>query len=260
MKYLVCHLSVIPCRKEPSDTAEMVTQLLFGETAVLLEKQNQWLHIQTVFDQYDCWVDEKQVLPISLKEWKQIEQHNRFLVGELIQIAQQNNEVLPLTIGAVLPQWNNNILALTPRRKLTYEGNIADTRRPMPEKIPEYAFMFLNAPYLWGGRSPFGIDCSGFSQLVYKLCGINLPRDASQQVLHGSPLNFVEEAQAGDLAFFDNDEGNITHVGIVLDNHKIIHASGKVRIDQLDHFGIFNTEQQKYTHRLRVIKRYFSHK
>ncbi len=256
MKYLVCHLSVIPCRKEPSDTAEMVTQLLFGETAVLLEKQNQWLHIQTTFDQYDCWVDEKQMLPLTQKEFRKIEAGSIFLVNELIHITQHQHDIIPLTVGAVLPNLKNNTFQLA-KSSYIYEGNTVRITSPSPEKIAEYAFMYLNAPYLWGGRTPFGIDCSGFTQIVFKLCGLKIPRDASQQVTLGDPLNFVEEAQTGDLAFFDNAEGRITHVGIVLDNNKIIHASGKVRIDQLDHFGIFNNELQKYTHRLRVIKRYF---
>ena len=114
---------------------------------------------------------------------------------------------------------------------------------------------YLNAPYLWGGRSPFGIDCSGFSQIVFKMLGVKLLRDASQQVSQGRIIDFVEQAQAGDLAFFENKKKRIAHVGIVFPDQKIIHAHGKVRIDNLDHFGIFNEENNKYTHRLRVVKR-----
>jgi cell wall-associated NlpC family hydrolase len=108
---------------------------------------------------------------------------------------------------------------------------------------------------LWGGKSPFGIDCSGFTQVVYKLNGYKLPRDANQQVNLGEPLSFVEEAEAGDLAFFDNEEGRIVHVGILLNNQSIIHASGYVRVDKFDHYGIFNQDTGKYSHTLRVIKR-----
>ena len=108
---------------------------------------------------------------------------------------------------------------------------------------------------MWGGRSFFGIDCSGFTQIAFKLNGFKLPRDASQQALIGTPLSFVEEAQAGDLAFFDNEEGKIIHVGIILEDAKIIHASGKVRVDKLDHYGIFNVDSKRYSHHLRVIKR-----
>jgi cell wall-associated NlpC family hydrolase len=117
------------------------------------------------------------------------------------------------------------------------------------------AYMYLNAPYLWGGKTPFGIDCSGFTQMVYKLNGYHLLRDASQQASQGEALSFIEESEAGDLAFFDNEEGKITHVGIIMDNNYIIHASGKVRIDRLDHLGIYNAESNKHTHKLRVIKK-----
>ena len=119
----------------------------------------------------------------------------------------------------------------------------------------ETAFMYLNAPYLWGGKSPFGIDCSGFTQMVYKLNGYKLLRDASQQSKQGDALSFIEESEPGDLAFFDNDEGNIIHVGIIMEDNYIIHASGKVRIDRLDHLGIYNAEANRHTHKLRVIKK-----
>jgi cell wall-associated NlpC family hydrolase len=115
--------------------------------------------------------------------------------------------------------------------------------------------VYLNAPYLWGGKTPFGIDCSGFTQMVYKLNGYHLKRDASQQATEGEPLSFIEESEPGDLAFFDNEEGKIIHVGIIMDNNYIIHSSGKVRIDRLDHLGIYNAETNRHTHKLRVIKK-----
>lgn len=126
------------------------------------------------------------------------------------------------------------------------------------EGIVDSALSYLETPYLWGGKSPFGIDCSGFTQIVYKLNGIFIPRDASQQVNLGSSRNFRDEAQAGDLAFFDNEEGEVIHVGVVLENRKIVHASGKVRIDTLDHQGIYNQDLKKYTHKLRVIQNLLS--
>ena len=117
------------------------------------------------------------------------------------------------------------------------------------------AYLFLNAPYLWGGKTPLGIDCSGFTQLVYKINGVKLKRDASDQALQGQTLSFIEESEPGDLAFFDDSEGNITHVGLLLENHRIIHASGMVRIDKIDQSGIFNIETQSHSHKLRFIKK-----
>ena len=116
------------------------------------------------------------------------------------------------------------------------------------------AMIFLNAPYLWGGRTPFGIDCSGFTQIIYRLQGINIPRDAYKQAEIGTTLSFINESEEGDLAFFDNAEGKIIHVGIIMKKNYIIHASGKVRIDKIDQEGIFNIEKKKHTHKLRIIK------
>ncbi len=113
----------------------------------------------------------------------------------------------------------------------------------------------MNAPYLWGGKTPFGIDCSGFTQMVYKLNGHALLRDASEQASQGIALSFIEESEPGDLAFFDNSEGQIIHVGIIMEDNHIIHAHGKVRIDRLDHSGIYNIDKKIHTHKLRVIKK-----
>jgi cell wall-associated NlpC family hydrolase len=123
------------------------------------------------------------------------------------------------------------------------------------QALIQTAYMYMNTPYLWGGKTPFGIDCSGMVQMVYKLNGYNLLRDASQQATQGEALSFIEESEPGDLAFFDNEEGRIIHVGILLEDHHIIHAHGKVRIDRLDHLGIYNVDTQRHTHKLRVIKK-----
>ncbi|MEX2380321.1 MAG: C40 family peptidase, partial [Vicingaceae bacterium] len=163
--------------------------------------------------------------------------------------------MISLLIGSNLAYFKNNRIQID-KDVWKFEGISADTKKKQPKsKITDYALMLLNAPYQWGGRSPFGIDCSGFIQIIYKLIGISLPRDASQQAEVGQALSFIEEAEEGDLAFFDNEEGQITHVGIILENNRIIHASGMVRIDQLDHQGIYNQEIKNYTHRLRLISK-----
>lgn len=256
MKYGICHLSVVPCRFEPFDTSEMVTQLLFGETVKIYEeKKKDWRRVKTAYDDYDCWIDEKQITYISKEEFEAINQ--AVVSSELIQVVQNESSELmtPITIGSSLPEFTDNQFKIGDQT-YSFTGQTVNTQQTIgKENIVQNAMMFLNSPYLWGGRSPFGIDCSGFSQVVYKLNGVKLPRDASQQAEIGQTLSFIEESESGDLAFFDNDEGNIIHVGIMLENNRIIHASGKVRIDKIDHQGIFNVDTGDYSHRLRLIKK-----
>lgn len=258
MKYGICHLSVVPCRFEPSDRSEMVTQLLFGETVKIYEeKKGDWRRIKTAFDDYDCWVDKKQITEISIEEFDDINDKSRVLSGELVHVIHNKSteEFIPIVLGSFLPNYNKNKVSFNVT-DYVFDGLTFDTsKESLKNKLVENAYLYLNTPYLWGGRSPFGIDCSGFTQLLYKLNGVKLPRDASQQAKVGQTLSFVEESEAGDLAFFDNEEGNIIHVGMVLDNNRIIHASGKVRIDRLDHQGIYNVDTNKYSHRLRLIKK-----
>ncbi len=255
MNFGICTLSVIPCRKEPSSTSEMVTQLVFGETYTIIEDKEDWLSIITNFDHYPCWISAKQHTRLTQTEFKNLTIQT--LSSELVQVISNTTSkaVFPITIGASLPNFKDNKVTIGDI-SYSFEGQTTDiTQNKSIEDLKQTAYVFLNAPYLWGGRSPFGIDCSGFTQIVYKLNGYTLPRDASQQVELGVPLSFVEEADAGDLAFFDNEQGAIVHVGLILDNQHIIHASGSVRIDKFDHYGIFNSDTKKYTHMLRVIKK-----
>jgi hypothetical protein len=257
INYGFCHLSIIPCRAEESDRSEMVTQLLFGETFIVLEKNNQWVKIQTADDLYSGWIDQKQFLPISQNTFKQLQQQKRSYLFDLVQLMTFNQELIPVVLGSNFTGVDNGRLQI---EKYIFEcdANFVNTNfKPDRRKIIETAFLYQNTPYLWGGKSPFGIDCSGFSQMVYKMNGLIIPRDASQQAKLGLTLSFIEEAEEGDLAFFDNDEGNIIHVGILLGKNKIIHASGRVRIDSIDHYGIYNIDLQKYTHNLRLLKKLF---
>ncbi|WP_264509853.1 C40 family peptidase [Flavobacterium sp. N1719] len=251
-KFAICNLSVIPLRAEASDRSEIVSQVLFGEHFEILEKDRQWSKIRLQFDQYEGWVDSKQYQEISKENYDKLSNDAVILNADLVEYAiTPENHLTPLTLGASLsflhhPEINS--------ANYNFEGLKVSGIKPKNELIAT-AYMYLNAPYLWGGKTPFGIDCSGFTQMVYKLNGHSLLRDASQQATQGEVLSFIEESEPGDLAFFDNEEGKIIHVGIMLENNYIIHASGKVRIDRLDHLGIYNAEQNRHTHRLRVIKK-----
>lgn len=257
MQHGICLLSLVPCRKEASNTSEMVTQLLFGETYSILDSNDEWLKIQIAYDQYECWINKKQHTKLSEANFKHLQKSESFYTTSLISSIQENKQKFefPLTLGAKLPFYSKEKIDFD-NHSFTFEGSVC---KGSDKKNAKYllatAQSLINSPYLWGGKSPFGIDCSGFTQLVFQMNGYQLPRDASQQVEMGSPLNFVEESAPGDLAFFDNEEGKIVHVGIIIDHERIIHASGKVRIDRFDHYGIHNSDTKKYSHTLRVIKR-----
>lgn len=250
--FAICNLAIIPLRAEPTDKSEIVSQVLFGEHFTILETQKQWSKIKLFFDQYEGWVDNKQFQIISQKSFESLSEDALILNSDLVEyVTNPSNSLLPITLGASLSFLNHPDININ---NFEFEGTKTSGKKPKSNLITT-AFMYLNAPYLWGGKTPFGIDCSGFTQMVYKLNGYQLLRDASQQATQGDALSFIEESEPGDLAFFDNEEGNIIHVGIIMENNYIIHASGKVRIDRLDHLGIYNAEQNRHTHRLRVIKK-----
>ena len=248
----ICNLSIIPLRIEPNDRSEIVSQVLFGEHFEILEELNQWSKIKLQFDDYEGWVDSKQYQNISESEYHQLSDDMIILNADLLEyISGLNNLLLPITLGSSLSFLNHSEINTA---NFSFEGTKISGIKQKNDII-KTAFMYLNAPYLWGGKTPLGIDCSGFTQMVYKLNGYKLLRDASQQASQGEALSFIEESEPGDLAFFDNEEGTIIHVGIIMKNNYIIHASGKVRIDRLDHLGIFNAEVNRHTHKLRVIKK-----
>jgi len=255
MKYGICNLGIVALRLTPSNKSEMVSQLLFGECFEIVEKQQEWLYISCYYDGYKGWVDKNQIVEIDESIFFEIiSVENSYLVHDLVDfITEHNQKCLPVTIGASLPFYKRDSLNLL-SKSYHFDGDVIQGKYPK-ENILKTAFLLLNAPYLWGGRTPFGIDCSGFTQLVYKLNGYKLFRDASQQATQGETLSFIEESDVGDLAFFDNEEGLITHVGIIMTNNYIIHAHGKVRIDMLDQSGIFNLDTKRHTHKLRLIKK-----
>jgi hypothetical protein len=248
----ICNLGIVPIRSEASDKSEMVSQLLFGDTFKITESTPKWTKIVTTFDEYEGWIDTKQFQKITENQYLILEKSETVLNGELIDfISYDSNQLMPIPLGSSLHFLDVNEINTS---NFQFEG-LKECGIKSKDNILKTAYLYLNAPYLWGGKTPFGIDCSGFTQMVYKLNGYKLSRDASQQAIQGEALSFIEESEPGDLAFFDNDEGNIIHVGIMMENNYIIHASGKVRIDRIDHLGIYNVDTGRHTHKLRVIKK-----
>ncbi|AZA52286.1 C40 family peptidase [Chryseobacterium sp. G0201] len=231
----ICNVTVAPVRAENSDKAEIVTEILFGESADILEVNKNWTKIKMHYDGYEGWMDTKQIKPVTDDE-----------------LANRKVTIVTEDFSSVLTNDGRTLLSMG--SEVEFQTVASRRSHDLRESVAMTAKEFLNVPYLWGGKSFFAVDCSGFTQLVYKVHNIKLPRDTYQQAEVGDALTFVEESQLGDLAFFENPEGKIIHVGIMLDNQKIIHASGKVRIDTLDSTGIFNKELNKHTHKLRVIK------
>ena len=248
MQFGICNLSIVPLRFEASDKSELVSQVLYGEFFKVLEQRKKWSRIRLAFDKYEGWIDNKQYIEITEEQYQSYTSiKEQPLSTDLVEFIQDKDEQLyPIPLGSTLVG-----LELLEH---TYDGE-RTLGEQSKENLISTAFLYLNAPYLWGGKTPFGIDCSGFTQMVYKLNGFHLLRDASQQATQGDALSFIEESEPGDLAFFDNAEGHIIHVGIIMKDNYIIHAHGKVRIDRLDHTGIYNAERRTHTHKLRVIKK-----
>lgn len=199
-------------------------------------------------DRYEGWVSKGQIALISENEYNDIEAMElQKCAADLVSFVETSQHTLvPLLMGSSIEPCSF--------LKHSFDGNINQMVHDR-EHLIETALFYLNGPYLSGGRSPFGIDNAGFTQMVYKINGYPLLRTAREQATQGIALSFIEESEAGDLAFFDNNDGVIDHVGLIMENNYIIHAHEKVRIDRLDHTGIFNTEIGSYTHSLRVIKK-----
>ena len=241
----ICNLSIVPVRIVDSDKSEMINQLIYGDIIEILEEKEKWVKIKSVFDDYIGWIDKKQYFKID--DNITVDLKNPVYSIDLVEfIENNNNELVTIPIGSDI----SNISLMNHK----FEGKTISGKNNR-NSIVNTALSFLNSPYLWGGKTPFGIDCSGFTQMVYKINGYKLSRDAKDQANQGETLSFIEESEAGDLAFFNNDQGDIIHVGIILQNNHIIHASGKVRIDRIDHSGIYNNDLNKHTHSLRYIKK-----
>jgi cell wall-associated NlpC family hydrolase len=248
MPHGICHLSLVPVRSQADESAEMCTQLLYGEHFTILEQRKHYSRIRIASDSSEGWVCNRQFRPLEETDFRKIEETSpRQYATDLVAFASTPKDVLiPVLLGS-----QAGMASLLGHH---FEGELSKVASGKPN-LAHTAMLYLNAPFLSGGLSPFGIDSAGLTQMVYRLNGMALLRKPADQATQGEALSFIEESEVGDLAFFDNKEGQITHVGIILKDNHIIHAHGKVRIDRLDHTGIFNTELGLYSHQLRVIKK-----
>lgn len=258
MKYGITTNITLQVRKGPDQRDEMVNQLLFGEVYSILETIGAWCRIESGIDQHSGWIETNCLHPISEKDYIKYLSDRQYVLKSLTKAFYTKHGksgfwILP---GSTLPEYNteNRHFNIGDEELFLEESNEEEPQPDIRQAILDTAHSYLHSPHLWGGRSLFGIDCSGFTQIVYKINGKRIPRETSQQVKQGNLVPFLEESKPGDLAFFDNDKGVICHAGILISKNKVIHASCKVRIDLIDHQGIHRSDMNEYTHKLRVIK------
>ncbi|HEY9008871.1 C40 family peptidase [Ohtaekwangia sp.] len=256
LDYGVCRLSVLSVRTEPSDKAEQATQLLFGDHYEVIDrsKDNKWLRIRIYFDQYEGWIDALQHHAVSKDYIEYLEKSELKITTDLTSSLLYNKSPLAILMGSMIPISSSELFKMEEQFAFNGESKNVGQKREF-EFLRNVAVKYINAPYQWGGKSPFGIDCSGFTQMVFKICGYKLLRDSSQQANQGKSVKEFSQAKPGDLAFFKNAEDKVTHVGILLAEEKIIHASGRVRIDHLTAEGIVNGETKNLSHTLSHVRR-----
>ena len=254
MENAICNVAAAPMRTEPSHRTEMSNQLLFGETMQVLEINGEWLRVKTDYDDYEGWITNhlvKKYDPSPATEpW-------RFVATGLVNPVTCGNQLINAPMGSFLTGYKENTRTLWDET-YQYHGSLRDIQLPVEmDQLGKIAHTWLNAPYMWGGKTFMGVDCSGFVQTVFKLMGIKIPRDAWQQALAGEEVKDLENAKTGDLVFFHNEKGRITHVALLLQPNQVIHASGKVRVDILNETGIINSDHGKKTHDFNSIRRFF---
>lgn len=250
MMFVICTVAVCPLRSDPSHRGEMVSQLLFGEAAEVLDVTKDFTKLRCLYDDYIGWAQTSQMAEADKTVAHRKPSSYTFRRNTTVRI---NGTEMYVPVGT--PVFEDMNLRQFSIQYTCEETILFEPSFYKEEVVKMVALLYENVPYLWGGKSSFGIDCSGYVQQVCRLFGKPLPRDAYQQVEGGEVVHFLQEAQCGDLAFFDNEEGRIVHVGILFSASEIIHASGKVRVDDIDSFGIVNRDTGVRTHKLRVIKR-----
>lgn len=258
MQYGINLNSILPVRAEASERSEMVTQLLFGEYCEVIEQVDSFTKIKNHIDNYIGWVDQKMITNILPSDYERLSNQPIFrtCVPMADTFCMTDKSIYRLSAGSLLPFYNhdNSSFTIADKTFQIHPSFVSYLPTTSKDNIIATAMLFLNTPYLWGGKSMLGIDCSGFVQTVYSICGFNITRDASTQVKEGIHIESLDEALASDLLFFEK-ENKITHVGIYLGENKLIHASGKVKIETIDSKGIFNEMLNKHTHSLSTIRR-----
>jgi cell wall-associated NlpC family hydrolase len=251
MEKYICENVFVPLRSAPSHKSEMLSQVLFGEKYSGIEKSGHWMKIETLFDKYTGWVDLN-----HLQQSNDTEVTSGMVLNKSLLCFKNDKTKMILEAGCELynPDFEKKEFVIGINRYTTSD-DFSSAYISSADTLPETALKFINSPYIWGGRVPSGIDCSGLTQLVYKLKGVAIPRDCRQQSETGRNIDFIDEAEPGDLVFFDNERGRISHVGMIFSKGLVIHASGRVRIDIIDHQGIYKPETSAYSHHLRMIKR-----
>ncbi len=264
MNFGICLIAVAPLRREPNHQSEMVNQVLFGECMQIIGHQKDWYQVETLEDQYPGWIHKVQLTILTAEGFEKIVKDKRHVSKAAFSVAteertgqpadQNKKQNLIISGGSSIYAGDDGSMCVA-GKKFCFSDELICMEIKNRDAIPEFAKSFLSIPYIWGGRSAYGFDCSGFVQLVFKMAGFLIPRDAAAQANAGEQVHLLQESVPGDLVFFNNEEEIITHVGILLNNKLVIHAYGKVRIDHIDHQGIYNREQKKYSHHLRLIKR-----
>ena len=251
------NLPLVPLRKNDNEQSELYSQLLFGESVEIIENRERWLYVRNLTDNYSGWVDRKMVHVLTLSEEDRMAHENKSIVRVpvLVCCKTTSNEKMYLSGGSILHTDKDGKCTIGHDTIIFSSSELKPVGEITGQNLIETAIQYQNAPYLWGGKSIMGIDCSGLVQVVFAICGIQLQRDASDQAEKGEVINNLWDSKAGDLAFFESSTGRIIHVGILLNSHQIIHASGWVKIENVDSQGIISGQTGEYTHKLRVVKR-----